>query len=513
MKMPGSGSFSRAIVITMIAVLLIGITGCGTAPAATAAVAPSVTENTQGRYIDEIFSDLEVTSNIEYASKANETGKQEALLLDIYQPKGDTLENRPAVIFVHGGGFATGDKAGGIEKALAVILAKKGYVTLSINYRLRKNPSTDWVSTFADATSDAYSALEWLVKNKEKYRVDAGHIAFGGHSAGSNIVVELCYSDWSQKALPKSSIFAVIAMAGPEMIRGRPGKDDPFGIIIHGEKDELVPYQLSETLANTFDQSGTPYVLYGMPGMSHNLLPAVNEVDDVVTQYLYKAMTGKDAGVKIQKYEEELKQIISKRLSQNPTFSMQRIDAVIDGKLDEWGQVAPMPLNQLKDAGTALPAADDCTAEGRIAWDAKNPSRILVAVTATDDIFQENGSPNIWENDSMELFLDFSQIDKTYPIQQWIFNVNGRDAASPGNNPANYEVKVVRDGHKVIFELAADISKTVPELAGFDLKGKTIGFSLCYNDCEENTRQHQLGIVAGETWSPANFANLKFPKE
>jgi hypothetical protein len=70
-------------------------------------------------------------------------------------------------------------------------------------------------------------------------------------------------------------------------------------------------------------------------------------------------------------------------------------------------------------------------------------------------------------------------------------------------------VKTVRQGNTVTFEIRANISRAMPELGVFNPSGKTIGLSLCYNDCEGGTRQHQVGLVAGDTWTPLNFANLK----
>lgn len=296
-----------ALLVSVAFILVVGAGGCSGSPApenSAAGSAPAASQGElSGRYIREVFPEVDVTRDILYASRINEAGAMEDLKLDLYEPRGDALTNRPAVIFVHGGGFTSGDKSTGIEQALAERLARKGYVTLSINYRLRRDPSADWPATFSDAAADAYSALEWLVQYKDQYRIDANHIAFGGHSAGSNIVTELCYSGWSGKSLKKSCIFAVVTMAGPQMIRGAPAKDDPFCVIIHGTKDDVIPYALSEDLARIFDRAGTRYVLYPMPEMNHDLSPAIDEVDDVVTQYLYKELTGSDAGIRIRKYQ------------------------------------------------------------------------------------------------------------------------------------------------------------------------------------------------------------------
>src|SRR3954451_3671776 len=57
------------------------------------------------RYRDAVFTDVTKTSNLQYGSATNVNGETENLLLDLYQPTGDTVDARPAIIWVHGGGF------------------------------------------------------------------------------------------------------------------------------------------------------------------------------------------------------------------------------------------------------------------------------------------------------------------------------------------------------------------------------------------------------------------------
>src|SRR4051794_4809389 len=68
---------------------------------------------------------ITVDKDVQYG----EAGGQK-LLLDAYRPQVSGL-NRPAVLFVHGGGWAAGDKAG--FGFLASMLAKDGYVCFSAN--------------------------------------------------------------------------------------------------------------------------------------------------------------------------------------------------------------------------------------------------------------------------------------------------------------------------------------------------------------------------------------------
>ena len=56
--------------------------------------------------------------------------------MDIYQPKDDTLLERPAIIFIHSGAFFTGSNEAQDMVALSQSAAKRGYVAISSSYRL-----------------------------------------------------------------------------------------------------------------------------------------------------------------------------------------------------------------------------------------------------------------------------------------------------------------------------------------------------------------------------------------
>jgi acetyl esterase/lipase len=64
------------------------------------------------------------------------------LKMDIYEPIGDTLLQRPLMLWVHPGGFLLGDKGVDDMVALCDSFAKRGYVTASIGYRLGFNPAS-----------------------------------------------------------------------------------------------------------------------------------------------------------------------------------------------------------------------------------------------------------------------------------------------------------------------------------------------------------------------------------
>lgn len=101
------------------------------------------------------------------------------LLLDLHVPDGPGPF--PAVILVHGGGFDEGSKSTNV-RPLFNVLADAGFSWFSIDYRLAPE------AHFPQPVDDLNSAIRWVKKNAEAYRVDASRIAIIGESAGGFLV-------------------------------------------------------------------------------------------------------------------------------------------------------------------------------------------------------------------------------------------------------------------------------------------------------------------------------------
>src|SRR5438105_2690419 len=86
-----------------------------------------------GRYIDSIFADVTKTSDVVYGQAVNSGGDLQDLTLDLHEPSGDTESFRAVYIWAHGGFHKRGDKTNDGPYA---DYATRGWVTLSINYRL-----------------------------------------------------------------------------------------------------------------------------------------------------------------------------------------------------------------------------------------------------------------------------------------------------------------------------------------------------------------------------------------
>ena len=157
------------------------------------------------RYTETIFPGSVKTANVVYGtapflqnSSSNESNTQiEDLVMDIYQPTGDTETNRPAVIFAHSGAFISGNRNHDDMVAFCDSLARKGYVTATIDYRKGFNfiLNTDLHSTRAvyRGIQDGRTAVRFLRANAATYGIDPDKIYLAGSSAGGFIALHSVY--------------------------------------------------------------------------------------------------------------------------------------------------------------------------------------------------------------------------------------------------------------------------------------------------------------------------------
>lgn len=105
-----------------------------------------------------------------------------SLVIDRYCAEaGDAPAPRPAMIFFHGGGWHDGTRDR--FKPQATVLAERGMVGFSVEYRTRTSHD---VSPQA-ALSDAKSALRWVRAHARELGVDPDRIGTGGGSAGGHL--------------------------------------------------------------------------------------------------------------------------------------------------------------------------------------------------------------------------------------------------------------------------------------------------------------------------------------
>ena len=264
------GPSKRLLVLAAVAVSAVVLSGC---------LVPRPPGNAPLRYRDTVFSAATVTSNLQYGSAVNSNGVNQALLLDLYQPTGDALTSRPAIVFVHGGGFSGGDKGSGVAADMAMEFAKRGYVTVSINYRLIAGPcggsNLGGACTTAalDAGHDAQAAVRWLRANAAQYRIDPTRIGISGESAGgiTAALVGMRGDDPGTSGNPgfSSRVSGWVSISGglPNGIFA--SADDAPALLFHGDADPVVPWQWSVDTTKALVGVHVPVFIQSLAGAGH----------------------------------------------------------------------------------------------------------------------------------------------------------------------------------------------------------------------------------------------------
>lgn len=224
------------------------------------------------RYIDDIFSTVTKTT-VNYAPTVGHVNNAFTLQMDVYEPEGDNLAARPAVVLAHGGSFLFGDKS--MMQPYCELLARKGYVAVSIQYRLYPflllgfPDSLDVFDTAVKAVGDMRAAVRFLREDaatNNQFHVDAEHVFIGGYSAGAVTALHSGFLD-STDVVPEflqtlienngglegisgtasnhtysSSAKAVVNMSGGLYRKEWVGLNNLPLVSIHGTQDETVNY-------------------------------------------------------------------------------------------------------------------------------------------------------------------------------------------------------------------------------------------------------------------------------
>ena len=248
---------------------------------------------------------------------------------DIYSPLDhDKSKPLPGIIVIHGGGFNDGDKARGRELNISENLTLKGYVCMSINYKLRRLKGQ---VTWPQSVYDAKAAVRYLRKEAANLGVDPEKIGVIGCSAGCNLSMMLASTGPADgfdvvKGEPYQDVSARVACAigfygavdlmnyhdmkmfaktreeAPELYKkGSPityldAKDPPM-LLVHGTADVTVPLSQSETYLRIAKEKGAPCELEVVPDAPHtfDLQPKQRDLRPLVTGFFDQHLKGKSA--------------------------------------------------------------------------------------------------------------------------------------------------------------------------------------------------------------------------
>ncbi|MGH9230784.1 MAG: carboxylesterase family protein [Acidimicrobiales bacterium] len=259
----------RRLLIAVVGVLALVAAGCDLQKVVPPGDAPL-------RYRDAVFSAVTTTRDVTYGGAVDQQGETVTLALDVYAPAGDIVTERPAIVWVHGGSFAFGSKTSPEIVDEATTFAKKGFVNVSINYRLSPNGCTtvtaECLTAIVDAKHDAQAAVRFLRANADDYGVDEDRIAIAGTSAGAITALNVGYGpeDVGDSGNPgfASAVRAAVSLSGARILT-TPNPGEAAALLFHGTADGLVPYQWALDTVAAADAAELQAFLTTFEGAGH----------------------------------------------------------------------------------------------------------------------------------------------------------------------------------------------------------------------------------------------------
>ncbi len=184
-------------------------------------------ECANGRYLDPAhFPDVTVTTAVPFGSNTGVSGSNQILRMDVYEPTGDVLSERPVVLVAFGGSFISGSR--GDVADICNAFARLGYVAIANDYRVGfflPNATTTTRAVMRGA-HDMRACVRYLRKTVAEdgnpYRIDPDRIIVGGVSAGAISAIHATYLN-EESEIPAVLIPESAAMGGIEGNSGSPG--------------------------------------------------------------------------------------------------------------------------------------------------------------------------------------------------------------------------------------------------------------------------------------------------
>lgn len=260
-------------------------------------------------------------------------GAGSANKLDLYVPVDNTRENYGLVVYLHAGGFTTGDKTD--DAAILQWLCSKGYVTAGINYTLRTDENDASVYT---QSMEIKEAIPVIIEEAKKLGYDLDEMVISGGSAGGALAMLYAYRDANESPIPVRMMFEMVgpssfyaedwsiygldksseAAAGlfgvmggveltSEMIESggyiemmKPisafmwvNENTCPSLLLYGTHDKMQPWNGVRHLVGALQQSGVDYKLFEAPHSGHGVQNddrVYEEFMDTVVEYLDKYM-------------------------------------------------------------------------------------------------------------------------------------------------------------------------------------------------------------------------------
>ena len=280
------------------------------------AIQPSWKKEYSVKWSDEIGTRI---SDVSYDSG-------EANKFDLYLPKDNTKENYGLVVYLHAGGFTSGDKKD--DEDMLAWLTSKGYVAAGINYTLR---TEDNDKSILSQSNEIKSAIPVVIEEAKKHGYNIDKLTMAGGSAGHCLAMIYAYRDAKDSPVPvvftfgavgPSSFFredeAIEAAAGlfsvmggveitTDMIKNGSYQElmKPVSayawidensvptVVAYGKYDRVQPYKGSLRLKKALEDNNIDFKYFELPHSGHGLQnddKVVKQWMEAIDEYLAKYM-------------------------------------------------------------------------------------------------------------------------------------------------------------------------------------------------------------------------------
>lgn len=260
-------------------------------------------------------------------------GDKESNKFDLYVPKDNSKENYGLIVYLHAGGFTSGDKSD--DTSMLEWLCSKGYVTAGINYTLRTNENN---ASVYSQSMEIKEAMPVVVEEAKKLGYNLNEMVISGGSAGGTLAMLYAYRDAEESPIPVKMMFEMVGpssffaedwdtyglnksneaaaglfgvMLGGEIDKDKIGTSElqeimkPISayawvnensvpsVIAYGKYDKVCPFKTARHLVNVLEDNNVDYKYFEAPHSGHGLQndnKIYKEFMDTVIEYLDKYM-------------------------------------------------------------------------------------------------------------------------------------------------------------------------------------------------------------------------------
>ncbi len=252
---------------------------------------------------------------------------------DLYVPNERGAHSDTLILYIHGGGFTSGDKGDADAQMLCKYYTSKGYVCASVNYPLQKDGKTTNINLMMD---EIFTQIGSIQKKSAEVGYPLGQMAVTGDSAGGCLALLYAYREKETSPIPVKLVFAmtgpttfepekwgltekedqadfISSFSGSNIIVDELGserarkllkeispamqvtKNSVPTVVAYGPNDKIVPVNLKYDLLDALKTNGVDYTYIEFPHSGHAMAfdpDKTKEYLDTVEDYMERYLNG-----------------------------------------------------------------------------------------------------------------------------------------------------------------------------------------------------------------------------